>query len=282
MANSAGVGIEVNGDTTVISNTFTGNSGSAIKLNSGTDIGIQGNNLEGNLGLYDIENLTTVDIPAQDNWPGTINAGDIAERIYDYFENYTLGEVVFQPVAIGPIQSAPAYMRSVTLNPESPVGIETVDFLTEFSKPMNEEFIPEMIFRPPYHPTWTVYNTSNSGIPTDRVYAIARDLDGSHWIGTGYDGGVAHFDGDSWTVYTSSNSGLPGNIVISIAIDPSGLHWFGTQGGGVASFLMGQIGLCITAPTLDCRTTRCGQLLPIMMDHIGLALMGEVWLILMG
>ena len=258
VANSNGIAIDVNGNTTIISNTLNGNSGSAIKLSSGTDIEITGNNLEGNLGTYDIENLTTADIPAQNNWWGTTDPSAISQRIYDYDDDYSLGEVVFQPVAVNPIQSAPAYLRSITLDPESPVGIETVDFLAKFSHPMDKDFIPEMVFNPPYHPTWTLYNASNSGLPTDRVYAIARDLDGSHWIGTGYDGGLVHFDGDIWTVYNSCISGLPGNIGITIKIDPNGLPWL-AQKAKVWQVLMVQTGLCITPPTQGYPTTRYGQ-----------------------
>ncbi len=31
---------------------------------------------------------------------------------------------------------------------------------------------------------WTVYNTSNSGLPDNHVYAIAIDGQGNKWIGT--------------------------------------------------------------------------------------------------
>jgi ligand-binding sensor domain-containing protein len=36
---------------------------------------------------------------------------------------------------------------------------------------------------------WTVYNTSNSGLPSNWVYSIAIDGQGNKWIGT--DGGLA-------------------------------------------------------------------------------------------
>ena len=57
---------------------------------------------------------------------------------------------------------------------------------------------------------WTVYNTSNSGLPDNAVCCIAIDGSGNKWIGT-YDGGLAKFDGTNWTVYNTSNSGLPDN-----------------------------------------------------------------------
>jgi hypothetical protein len=232
VANSTGVGLEINGDVSVSNNTFTGNTGNTIVINSGTPI-IQDNNLEGNTGAYDIENLTTNDIQASNNWWGTTEPYPISLRIYDYDDDYNLGEVVYQPVADGPIQNAPAYVRSVTVEP-NPVGIETATFEVEFSRPMDMEMLPKLEFQSVLNNTWTVYNNSNSGLPNDFVLAMIVDPDGSLWFGT--DGGAAHFDGTSWTVYDSSNSGLPHDRVYAIATSPDGSHWFGTGGGGVAHF----------------------------------------------
>ena len=78
--------------------------------------------------------------------------------------------------------------------------------------------------------TWTVYNTSNSPLPNDTVYAINRDPDGTYWFGTG-GGGVAKFDGTIWTVYNTFNSGLSNDWVFSISTDLDGSHWFGTESG---------------------------------------------------
>jgi ligand-binding sensor domain-containing protein len=79
------------------------------------------------------------------------------------------------------------------------------------------------------HPGWTVYDTSNSGLPKNDINAIAIDASGNKWIGT--NGGLAKFDGVTWTVYTISNSGLPSNYINSIAIDTSGNKWIGTSFG---------------------------------------------------
>jgi ligand-binding sensor domain-containing protein len=75
--------------------------------------------------------------------------------------------------------------------------------------------------------TWTFYNTSNSGLPSDLVYEIAIDHDGNKWFGTLL--GIAMFDGVNWIVYDTSNSGLPVNVG-DIAIDPEGNKWFATIG----------------------------------------------------
>ncbi len=86
---------------------------------------------------------------------------------------------------------------------------------------------------------WTVYNTSNSGLPDNLVTSIAIDGNENKWIGTNK--GLAKFDENnsketSWTIYNSSNSGLPFNTINSIAIDGSGNKWIGTNGGGLAKF----------------------------------------------
>jgi ligand-binding sensor domain-containing protein len=68
----------------------------------------------------------------------------------------------------------------------------------------------------------------NSGLPSNRVYAIAIDKQGNKWIGTS--AGLVKFDGVNWTVYNTSNSELPSNWVYSIAIDGQGNKWIGTDG----------------------------------------------------
>jgi ligand-binding sensor domain-containing protein len=73
---------------------------------------------------------------------------------------------------------------------------------------------------------WTFYNSSNSGLPHDKVNTIARDENDTKWIGT--DEGLAEFDGTNWTIYNSSNSGLPHDKVNTIARDENDTKWIGT------------------------------------------------------
>ena len=82
----------------------------------------------------------------------------------------------------------------------------------------------------PKLPSWTTYDTSNSGLADDVVSAIAIDASGDKWFGT-WVGGISKFDGVNWTTYNASNSGLASNFVNAIAIDASGNKWFGTFGG---------------------------------------------------
>lgn len=80
---------------------------------------------------------------------------------------------------------------------------------------------------------WTIYNTSNSGLPNNTIRALAVDSTGLIWVGT-Y-GGLAKFDGTSWVVYKRSNSNIPSDTITSLSIDMNGVKWIGTF-KGVASF----------------------------------------------
>ncbi|MCD4735138.1 MAG: T9SS type A sorting domain-containing protein, partial [Bacteroidales bacterium] len=77
---------------------------------------------------------------------------------------------------------------------------------------------------------WTIYNTTNSGLPDNGVMSIAIDGNGNKWIGTS-NGGLAKFDGINWTIYNTTNSGLPNNHVLSIVNDGNGYKWIGTYAG---------------------------------------------------
>jgi ligand-binding sensor domain-containing protein len=81
---------------------------------------------------------------------------------------------------------------------------------------------------------WTIYNTSNSGLPDNSVTSITSDANGIIWIAT--PSGLAVFDGTTWTTYTTLNSGLPSDNVRSIAMDGIGNKWIGTFGGGLSVF----------------------------------------------
>src|SRR5437773_12562668 len=60
------------------------------------------------------------------------------------------------------------------------------------------------------------FNCSNSGLPSNRINALAFDTNGNLWIGT--DRGVAIFNGVNWIIYDNFNSGLPDNFVSCISI----------------------------------------------------------------
>ena len=80
---------------------------------------------------------------------------------------------------------------------------------------------------------WTVYDTSNSDLPSDVVCSIAIDGSGNKWIGTGgwyeHPRGLALFDGTNWTVHDTSNSELPWNVITSISIEDNENIWIGAS-----------------------------------------------------
>jgi ligand-binding sensor domain-containing protein len=80
---------------------------------------------------------------------------------------------------------------------------------------------------------WTLYNTLNSGLPSDAVLAIGQDDNGIMWFAT--IAGVASFDGTNWTDYTTTNSELPNNYVRDIFIYGNE-KWFGTINSGIVKF----------------------------------------------
>lgn len=67
------------------------------------------------------------------------------------------------------------------------------------------------------------FNKSNSGLPSNRVNAIATDGQGNVWFGT--EQGLARFNGIDWTTYTISNSPLADPRVTQLDIDPNGALW---------------------------------------------------------
>lgn len=89
---------------------------------------------------------------------------------------------------------------------------------------------------------WTTYNTSNSTLPHNDIYAVAVDAGGTPWAGT-VNYGVAAFQGGDWVPYTlpvqiaspaSPGAFVSNQAVTDIAVDSSGNKWFATDGSGVA------------------------------------------------
>ena len=77
--------------------------------------------------------------------------------------------------------------------------------------------------------TWSFYKTSNSGLPSNIVFDMAIDSNGSKWFAT-YKG-AAKYTGKKWIVFNKHNSGLGSDKVNSITVDKNGIIWFGTSNG---------------------------------------------------
>jgi ligand-binding sensor domain-containing protein len=82
---------------------------------------------------------------------------------------------------------------------------------------------------------WINYDTNNSGIAGDAVFALATQSDGRIWIGDGFSG-VSEFDNGNWMVYDMNNSGMPINGTLKLEIAPNGDKWIATNTAGIAVF----------------------------------------------
>lgn len=63
--------------------------------------------------------------------------------------------------------------------------------------------------------TFTLYDTSNSPLPSAMILDLEADPSGGIWIGTA--AGLVRFDGTNWTVYNQANTGMPGTVVYDVA-----------------------------------------------------------------
>jgi len=81
--------------------------------------------------------------------------------------------------------------------------------------------------------TWTVYNTSNSGLGENNVRDVALDTAGNVWFGLTSQGVSVLTTSDSWINF-SQTDGLASNSVNTLAIDSTGKPWIGTDGNGVS------------------------------------------------
>jgi ligand-binding sensor domain-containing protein len=77
---------------------------------------------------------------------------------------------------------------------------------------------------------WTIFNTSNSLIPTNDLSKLLCAPDGTLWIGT-ENAGLVKFDGSNWINYTPLNSPLLGNNVQDLLLDKNNNIWIGCYEG---------------------------------------------------
>ena len=145
IANNAGVGVQF-GAATVVSNTIIGNRGNAMLVQGGTPLLVSGNNIDGNKGLYDLyaDVPSGVFVSAQNNWWGITTTSAIRARIFDWYRDSTKATVTFSPKLNVPSTDAPAYVRRVSVLPDTTVGIQTATFDVEFSREVLTETLPTL------------------------------------------------------------------------------------------------------------------------------------------
>ena len=73
-----------------------------------------------------------------------------------------------------------------------------------------------------------VWESTESGLPSDRVLALFTAADGALWAGT--HGGAARLDQSGWETLTLAD-GLAADVVTALFEDGDGVFWFGTTAG---------------------------------------------------
>jgi ligand-binding sensor domain-containing protein len=79
---------------------------------------------------------------------------------------------------------------------------------------------------------WTIYDTSNSDIPSDNVSAVFMDKQGYLWVGT-RNSGIARFGQGTWQGYemkAGSGGYYAGDKVHAVIQDNAGDIWVGAEG----------------------------------------------------
>lgn len=162
------------GAPTVTQNTFIGNwLDSLIYLNySGSGV-YQYNNWTGNHvnHIFTLSNKSITNVVATNNYWGTTDNKTIDNMIYDFWDNFESGEVIYDPILTSPDQSAPPFLTGIDLYPDT-VGIEQARFTLSFSKPMNTNTIPVVTFG------------DESPYLDFSVFENAEWLDDNHWTAT--------------------------------------------------------------------------------------------------
>ncbi len=86
-----------------------------------------------------------------------------------------------------------------------------------------------------FNNTWTNYDTTNSGIPSNHICSIKIDSKNQIWVAT--EKGLSVYFNSNWTNYNSNNSELPTNNYINvIEIDQNDTIWIGLWKNGLIKF----------------------------------------------
>ncbi|MBL7183688.1 MAG: transcriptional regulator [Anaerolineae bacterium] len=95
--------------------------------------------------------------------------------------------------------------------------------------------------------TWIVFTSENSGLPHNRVLAVARDEADNLWFGT--EAGLSRYDGTRWQIYRAVDLGLEQDKVHAVEVGSDGRLWVGTSAG--AAVFDGQKWTPFTAATSE-------------------------------
>lgn len=82
--------------------------------------------------------------------------------------------------------------------------------------------------------TWRLFTTQD-GLTTNSVRALAEDAHGDLWIGTD-GGGLNRLHEGKFTGYRAAETGLPSDYITALHADATGAVWVGTSGGGLTRY----------------------------------------------
>lgn len=77
---------------------------------------------------------------------------------------------------------------------------------------------------------WVTFDSKNSPIPDDRIFAVENDLDGNIWF-TAEHYGLLKYDHKNWRIFTSDDHAILEYPAYSLAVDSSNVLWIGSSQG---------------------------------------------------
>jgi hypothetical protein len=114
---------------------------------------LQGNNIVGNYGannpyynVYLLSPSATQGFSMSQNYWGTTDTSQIDTLIYDFLDDFSLGQVIYQPIQASPVTTAPAFLSNLNIGPGSPIGIQQATFTLTFSRPVDQSANPVVTF----------------------------------------------------------------------------------------------------------------------------------------
>ena len=195
IVNNSGAGIYREADGYPIyveSSSIKGNKNSGIMGHIGGYISYS--NIYAN-APYDIRNTEATDVDALNNWWGITNETLIREQIYDYYDDYNLGKVLFKPFLTTPAE-VPDYIPPMTSHDYDGLWRNT-DFTITLTATDHESGVAETYYR----------------INDGPVKAVS--IDGQPYVTT--DG--ANNTLEYWSVDAVGNEEFPHKVLTGIKLD---------------------------------------------------------------
>lgn len=105
------------------------------------------NNIVGNKGAYEFGLIKYPrDVEADSNWWGTTDTTQIDQKIWDYWDSFEGGKVLYSPILTSWDTLAPAFVANIAITPAPPIGLDSVEFKITFSRSMDITISPYVTF----------------------------------------------------------------------------------------------------------------------------------------